>query len=88
MPAISSSVNYETYTWAAAVAASTERIACVSTSHVQMVHPLFAAKQATTIDHVSNGRFGLNIICGWFAPEMEMFGGKMMEHDTRYRICG
>jgi dimethylsulfone monooxygenase len=82
-----SSVNYETYTWAAAVAASTDRIACVSTSHVQMVHPLFAAKQATTIDHVSNGRFGLNIICGWFAPEMEMFGGKMMEHDTRYEYA-
>jgi alkanesulfonate monooxygenase SsuD/methylene tetrahydromethanopterin reductase-like flavin-dependent oxidoreductase (luciferase family) len=24
------------------------------------------------------------MVCGWFAPEMEMFGVKMMEHDTRY----
>jgi FMNH2-dependent dimethyl sulfone monooxygenase len=76
--------SFETYTWAAAIAASTEQIACITTSHIPTVHPLFAAKQAVTIDHVSNGRFGLNIICGWFGPEMRMFGGTMMEHDDRY----
>jgi alkanesulfonate monooxygenase SsuD/methylene tetrahydromethanopterin reductase-like flavin-dependent oxidoreductase (luciferase family) len=54
---------------------------------VPTVHPLFAAKQATTIDHVSGGRFGLNIICGWFGPEMRMFGGTMMEHDERYEYA-
>ncbi len=43
-----------------------------------------AAKQATTVDHISNGRFALNIVCGWFAPELEMFGAPIMEHDTRY----
>ena len=79
--------SYETYTWAAALAASTEQIACITTSHVPTVHPLFAAKQATTIDHVSGGRFGLNIICGWFGPEMRMFGGTMMEHDERYEYA-
>ncbi|MEN9378482.1 MAG: hypothetical protein RJB15_160 [Pseudomonadota bacterium] len=79
--------SYETYTWAAAVAASTKRIATIATSHVQTVHPLFAAKQATTIDHVGNGRFGLNMICGWFGPEMRMFGGNMMEHDERYALA-
>lgn len=76
--------SFETYTWAAAVAASTEQIAVITTSHVPTVHPLFAAKQAATIDHISGGRFGLNIICGWFGPEMRMFGGSMMEHDKRY----
>ncbi len=76
--------SYETYTWAAAVAASTEQIACIATSHLPTVHPLFAAKQAATIDHISGGRFGLNMICGWFGPEMRMFGGTMMEHDERY----
>lgn len=79
--------SFETYTWAAALAASTEQIACITTSHVPTVHPLFAAKQATTIDHVSGGRFGLNIICGWFGPEMRMFGGTMMEHDERYEYA-
>lgn len=75
---------YETYTWAAGLAAVTDQIAVITTSHVPVVHPLFAAKQAVTIDHISEGRFGLNIICGWFGPEMRMFGGSMMEHDTRY----
>ncbi|MCL6592435.1 MAG: LLM class flavin-dependent oxidoreductase [Alicyclobacillus sp.] len=74
----------ETYTWAAALAAVTEKIYLFATSHVPTVHPLVAAKQCTTIDHIAKGRFGLNIVCGWFTPEMEMFGAPMMEHDTRY----
>ena len=43
-----------------------------------------AAKQATTIDHISAGRYALNIVCGWFQPELEMFGAPIMEHDERY----
>ena len=75
---------FETYTWAAAISAITEQISVLSTSHVPTVHPILAAKQATTIDHVSDGRFTLNIVCGWFQPELEMFGAKIMEHDERY----
>jgi len=75
---------FETYTWAAGIAAATEQIGVLSTSHVPTVHPIMAAKQATTIDHISNGRFTLNIVCGWYQPELEMFGAKIMEHDERY----
>ncbi|HZT51243.1 MAG TPA: LLM class flavin-dependent oxidoreductase [Stellaceae bacterium] len=76
--------NFETYTWAAGLAQGTRRSAVFTTSHVPTVHPIMAAKQATTVDHISNGRFALNIVCGWFAPELEMFGAPIMEHDTRY----
>lgn len=76
--------NFETYTWAAGLAQATENTAVFVTSHVPTVHPIMAAKQATTVDHISNGRFALNIVCGWFAPELEMFGAPIMEHDTRY----
>jgi len=75
---------FETYTWAAGIAQATERAAVFTTSHVPTVHPIMAAKQAVTIDHISGGRFALNIVCGWFAPELEMFGASIMEHDTRY----
>ena len=46
-----------------------------------------AAKQATTVDHISGGRFALNIVCGWFRPELEMFGAPLMEHDMRYEYA-
>ena len=52
-------ICFETYTWAAGLAAATERIMVFSTSHVPTVHPIVAAKQCVTVDHISNGRFGL-----------------------------
>jgi len=55
-------VSYETYTWAAGLASVTNQIALFTTSHLSTVHPLFAAKQAVTIDHISGGRFGVNMI--------------------------
>lgn len=76
--------NFETYTWAAGLAASTRRIGVFSTSHVPTIHPIVAAKQSTTIDHISAGRFALNVVCGWFTPEFEMFGAPIMAHDERY----
>lgn len=78
----------ETYTWATAMATQTENIMVFSTSHVPTIHPIMAAKQGATIDHISRGRWGLNIVCGWFSPEMEMFAAKQMEHDSRYRYAG
>jgi alkanesulfonate monooxygenase SsuD/methylene tetrahydromethanopterin reductase-like flavin-dependent oxidoreductase (luciferase family) len=77
--------SFETYTWAAGLAQATERIMVFATSHVPTVHPVLAAKQAVTIDHISSGRFGLNVVMGWFTHEMEMFGGKQKEHDERYQ---
>jgi len=78
----------EVYTWAAALAARTERIMLFATSHVGTVHPLFAAKQGATIDRISNGRWGLNVVCGWYTPEMEMFGATQLPHDERYARAG
>jgi len=75
--------NFETYTWAAALGQATNDISVLTTSHVPTIHPIVAAKQATTVDHITNGRFALNIVCGWFTPELEMFGVPQMEHDAR-----
>ena len=33
-----------------------------------------AAKQATVIDHISNGRHAINIVGGWNQDELDMFG--------------
>ncbi|MEW1807764.1 LLM class flavin-dependent oxidoreductase [Pseudarthrobacter sp. NPDC080039] len=79
-------VCYETFTWAAGLAEATENIQIFTTTHVPTVHPIVGAKMATTIDHISEGRYGINVVMGWFPPEMEMFGGKQREHDDRYRF--
>ncbi len=66
--------SFETFTWAAGLAALTERIAVFMTVHVPLVHPLYAAKALSTVDHISKGRAGLNIVCGWNPQEFAMFG--------------
>ena len=76
--------GFETYTWAAGIAASTVKSGVVSTSHVSLNHPLIAAKQCAAIDHISNGRFMLNIVCGWNGPEMDMFDMPLTRHEDRY----
>lgn len=66
--------SFETLTLAASLAALTERIRVFATVHTPFVHPVFVAKAMVTIDHVAGGRAGLNIVCGWNAPEFAMFG--------------
>lgn len=76
--------NYETHTFAAAMAASTTNIMTFATVHAPIIHPIVAAKMATTIDHVSGGRFGMNVVMGWLTPEFEMFGIAQRDHESRY----
>jgi alkanesulfonate monooxygenase SsuD/methylene tetrahydromethanopterin reductase-like flavin-dependent oxidoreductase (luciferase family) len=76
--------GFETYTWAAGIAASTRTAGVFSTSHISLTHPIIAAKQSTVIDHISGGRYALNIVTGWNQPEFEMFGISMMTHEERY----
>ena len=76
--------GFESFTWAAGIGASTKHAGVFATSHVPTMHPVMAAKQATTIDHVTGGRFSLNVVTGWYRPEIEMFGEPQMEHDERY----
>jgi len=69
--------SFETFTWAAGLAAVTQRIGLFMTVHVPIVHPVYAAKALATVDHISGGRAGLNIVCGWNPQEFAMFGTKL-----------
>jgi FMNH2-dependent dimethyl sulfone monooxygenase len=80
----SNAEQYETFTWASAIAAVTERIHVFSTCHVPIFHPMLAAKMGATIDHISGGRFGMNIVAGWNELEFGMFGIEQQPHDDRY----
>ncbi|MGF6291615.1 FMNH2-dependent dimethyl sulfone monooxygenase [Paraburkholderia youngii] len=74
----------------AAMTARTERIILVATSHVLYGpwHPLHFAKFSATLDHISKGRWGINVVTGHRAVEHEMFGWQRIEHDRRYELAG
>ena len=73
----------------AALTARTERIILVATSHVLYGpwHPLHFAKFTATLDHISRGRWGINVVTGHRAIEHEMFGWNRIEHDRRYDMA-
>jgi alkanesulfonate monooxygenase SsuD/methylene tetrahydromethanopterin reductase-like flavin-dependent oxidoreductase (luciferase family) len=74
----------ETITWATGLLAATRRITVFGTVHAPLFHPVIAAKQCVTADHVGRGRFGLNVVAGWNEGEFEMFGVEQREHEARY----
>ena len=76
--------GFEPYTWAAGIGALTSRVGVVSTSHIWASHPIIAAKQSAVIDHITGGRYILNIVTGWNKPETDMFGLAMLSHEDRY----
>jgi alkanesulfonate monooxygenase SsuD/methylene tetrahydromethanopterin reductase-like flavin-dependent oxidoreductase (luciferase family) len=67
--------NFEAWTLLAALATHTKaaRLGVLVSSNT-FRHPALLAKQAVTIDHISNGRLELGIGAGWFVGEHEMFG--------------
>ena len=66
--------NLESFTLMAGLAAVTTRIQLFATCAVLTVPPPFAARMATTIDSISHGRFGINIISGWQRREYTQMG--------------
>ncbi|MFK0165076.1 LLM class flavin-dependent oxidoreductase [Rhizobium sp. NPDC090279] len=75
----------ETMTWAAGLLASTTNINVFATIHTAANHPVVVAKQMATIDQISRGRIGLNIVAGWNQPEYEALGLDLpADHESRY----
>lgn len=75
----------ETMTWAAGLLASTRKINVFATIHTAANHPVVVAKQLATIDQISGGRIGLNVVAGWNKPEYEALGLTLPDdHETRY----
>jgi len=69
----------------AGLAAITKRILLISTVHILYGwHPLQLAKFGATIDNISGGRWGINIVTGFRRGEIDRFGLKPIDHDLRY----
>ncbi|WP_149538862.1 pyrimidine utilization protein A [Siccirubricoccus phaeus] len=66
--------NLDSFTLMSALAAVTSRIQLYATVPILAVPPAIAARQAMTIDNISGGRFGLNLITGWQKAEYAQMG--------------
>ena len=64
----------ETITWAGGLVAHTSQIQVFATVHTAFNHPVVAAKQLATLDQLSAGGLGLNVVAGCNKPEYDAFG--------------
>jgi alkanesulfonate monooxygenase SsuD/methylene tetrahydromethanopterin reductase-like flavin-dependent oxidoreductase (luciferase family) len=75
---------FENFTWAAAVSAKTHYSSVMSTCQMTAAHPILAAKAMTTVDHISNGRFSVNLVTGWNPGDRKMFGVSHLPREEQY----
>ena len=66
--------NLESFTLMAGLAAVTTRIKLFATAATLVMPPAIVARMASTIDSISGGRFGLNLVTGWQRPEYSQMG--------------
>jgi FMNH2-dependent dimethyl sulfone monooxygenase len=76
--------SLDAWTTAAALAAVTERLELMVAVRPTFHQPAILAKQAASIDRISNGRLSLNVVSSWWKDEARRYGVRFDEHDDRY----
>src|SRR5215471_8001059 len=75
----------EPVTVLAAVAAVTSRIGLIATCSTTYTEPFNLARQFGSLDHISNGRVGWNIVTSWLATAAANYGSAgQVTHADRY----
>jgi FMN-dependent oxidoreductase (nitrilotriacetate monooxygenase family) len=75
----------EPITVLAALAVSTQRIGMIATASTTYTEPFNLARQFASIDHISNGRVGWNIVTSWLATAAGNFSDAgQLTHAERY----
>jgi FMN-dependent oxidoreductase (nitrilotriacetate monooxygenase family) len=75
----------EPVTVLAAVAVATKRIGLIATCSTTYTEPFNLARQFGSLDHISNGRVGWNIVTSWLATAADNYGGAgQVSHADRY----
>jgi FMNH2-dependent dimethyl sulfone monooxygenase len=76
--------SLDAWSTTAALAAVTKKLELMVAVRPTFHNPALLAKQATNIDHISNGRLTLNVVSSWWADEATKYGIQFDEHDDRY----
>jgi len=82
-------VQLESVTLMAGIATATKRVKLWATIHPLLHNPAVAAKMIATLDHISGGRAGLNIVAGAYRGEFDQMGAwdDSLSHDDRYELA-
>lgn len=80
--------RFEPLTILSALAAVTERIGLVGTATVSYIEPFNLARQFASLDHISGGRAGWNVVTSWLEGSAANYGkDEHLAHDVRYRLA-
>jgi alkanesulfonate monooxygenase SsuD/methylene tetrahydromethanopterin reductase-like flavin-dependent oxidoreductase (luciferase family) len=75
----------EPITTLAALAGATNRIGLIATASTTYTEPFNLARQFASLDHISGGRIGWNIVTSWLAAAGRNFSqDRQVEHAERY----
>ncbi len=75
----------EPLTVLSALAVSTRRIGLISTASTTYTEPFNLARQFASLDHISAGRIGWNVVTSWSALAAQNYGGTgLLSHAERY----
>lgn len=77
--------QFEPLTLIAGLSAVTERIGYIATASTTYNEPYHIARKFASLDHISGGRVGWNVVTSWSEAEAKNFSrDKHLEHSIRY----
>ncbi len=80
--------RFEPLTLLSALAATTEHIGLVATITVSYTEPYQVARQLASLDHISGGRAGWNVVTSWLSGTADNFSkAEHPPHAVRYKIA-
>lgn len=69
------------------MAAVTKNLGFIITTSTSYESPFVVAKRFSTLDHLTGGRFGWNIVTSFKESASKAVGLPHVEHDRRYEIA-
>ncbi|MET0699324.1 MAG: NtaA/DmoA family FMN-dependent monooxygenase [Mycobacterium sp.] len=80
--------DFEPLTTTAALSTVTERIGLVVTGSATLAHPFHLARQLLSLDHLSGGRAGWNLVTSFAEAAADNFSSRgVVDHDERYQVA-
>ena len=77
--------SFDVFAMSTLFAACTTNINIITAIHPGFALPAVVAKWGATMDRLSSGRWGINVVSGWKVSEFANFGATLVSHDDCYR---